>query len=407
MAGAIGFGRETGDAMRVLLTNNTLDERAGTELYVRDLAIELLRRGHQPVAYSTKLGAVANELRAATVPVIARIDSLGEVPDIIHGHHHREALTAMLHFPQTPAIYYCHGWLPYEEAPLRFPRIRRYVAVDDVCRERLIAEGGIPPDRIDVILNFFDPARFPHRGPLPSRPKKALAFGNTFKELVDLPILRKACAKLDIELHATGLGVGYSERDPGRLLGEYDVVFAKARAALEAMAVGCAVVLAMPGRLGQMVVQADFAALRQVNFGIRTLSRPLEVESLISELRRYDATEAAGVSMLVRQNCTLGAAVDQIVAIYEAVVAENRAAPVTVSVEADRAAAQYLEGEARRWWKRAGWIVRWVRAVVAILDYLSRARSKPSQHPKSRIQVADETSTESHDAPRPLVKPSA
>lgn len=84
--------------MRVLLTNNTLSARAGSELYVRDIAIELMRRGHHPVAYSTQLGAVADELRGATVPVIGNLDSPGEPPDIIHGQHHYESLSAMLRF---------------------------------------------------------------------------------------------------------------------------------------------------------------------------------------------------------------------------------------------------------------------------------------------------------------------
>jgi hypothetical protein len=127
--------------MRVLLTNNTLNLRAGSELYVLDVATELMRRGHHPVAYSTILGPVADELRAATVPVIQTLDALGEPPDIIHGQHHYDALSAMLWFPETPAIYYCHGWIPKEESTLRFPRILRYVAVDELCRERLIAEG--------------------------------------------------------------------------------------------------------------------------------------------------------------------------------------------------------------------------------------------------------------------------
>ena len=106
--------------MRILLTNNTLARRAGTELYIRDLAMELMRRGHRPVAYSTELGEVAEELRAATVPVMSSLESLGEAPDIIHGHHHYDTLAAMMWFPETPAIYYCHGWLPWEETPLRF-----------------------------------------------------------------------------------------------------------------------------------------------------------------------------------------------------------------------------------------------------------------------------------------------
>jgi hypothetical protein len=55
--------------MRVLFTNNTLAGRMGTELYVRDVAVALLKRGHQPIAYSTILGDVADELRAAGIPV--------------------------------------------------------------------------------------------------------------------------------------------------------------------------------------------------------------------------------------------------------------------------------------------------------------------------------------------------
>ena len=157
--------------MRILLTNNSLAAHAGSELYIRDLAVELMRRGHHPVAYSTYLGAVAEELRAATIPVIDRLESLGEPPDIIHGQHHYETLSALLRFPATPALYYCHGWLPWEEATLQHPNIHYYVAVDELCRERLIAEGGIHPGRIEVILNFFDERLFPSRTPLPRKPK--------------------------------------------------------------------------------------------------------------------------------------------------------------------------------------------------------------------------------------------
>ena len=112
--------------MRVLITNNTLDTRAGSELYVRDLASALLRRGHNPVAYSTRLGAVAEELRSATIPVIDDLNLLTVPPDIIHGQHHLEAMTAMLHFPDTPAVYFCHGWLPWEEMAPRFPTNQRF-----------------------------------------------------------------------------------------------------------------------------------------------------------------------------------------------------------------------------------------------------------------------------------------
>ncbi len=328
--------------MRVLLTNNTLNLRAGSELYLLDVAIELMRRGHHPVAYSTILGPVADELRAATIPVIQTLDALGEPPDIIHGQHHYDALSAMLWFPETPAIYYCHGWTPPEESPLRFPRILRYVAVDELCRERLIAEGGIPANRIELILNFFDENRFLPRPPLPVSPRVALVFGNTFDENALTPI-RDACQQCGIELHVRGIAAGCTDSNPGDLLPRYDVVFAKARAAIEAMAVGNAVVLCNAGRLGPMVTTENFASLRMLNFGVRTLSRPLTAKLVIDELQRYNAADAARVSTLVRANCGLQPAMDRIIDLYQQVLAEARQCPPRVSIESDRAVARYLE----------------------------------------------------------------
>lgn len=329
--------------MRVLLTNNSLQFRAGSELYVRDLAIELMRRGHHPIAYSTKLGTVAEELRAATVPVTETLGSLGTPPDIIHGQHHYETLTAILRFPETPAIYYCHGWIPWQEAPLRSPRIVRYVAVDEICRERLITEGEIAPGRIELLFNFFDARRFAPRAPLPSRPRLALAFGNAFRERQDVSVLREACACRGIELHSAGIGVENPEVDPGRLLAQYDIVFAKGRAAIEAMAVGAAVVLCGYGKMGPAVAAANFASLRRQNFGLRALSRPLDVDGVVSELDRYNAEAAAEVSEMARDSCELQPAVDRIVDLYSRVIEEARRNPAPDAAAVCRDAARYME----------------------------------------------------------------
>ncbi|HWR50897.1 MAG TPA: glycosyltransferase [Bryobacteraceae bacterium] len=329
--------------MRVLLTNNALDVRAGTELYLRDVAVELIRRGHQPTAYSTKLGAMAEELRRADVPVVSGLDALDSPPDIIHGHHHYETQTAILRFPEVPAIYYCHGWLPWQEAPLRSPRIFRYVAVDELCRERLIVQGGIAPEKIELLLNFFDARLFPARRRLPSSPRLALAFGHTFSETSELPVLRKACGRCGIELHVAGLHSGATELNPGRRLADYDIVFAKARAAIEAVAVGAAVVLCGYEKLGPMVTASNFDSLRRLNFGFRTLSRPLEADLVVASLRQYDAGDAGEVSKLVRQNCELRPAVDRLINLYSEVIEEARTGPVVSDRDAALAAARYLE----------------------------------------------------------------
>src|SRR5262245_41598144 len=144
----------------VLFTNNTLAPRAGTEAYVRDVATALLRRGHHPVAFSLVLGPIAEDLRRATVPVVDDLARVTAIPDVIHGHHHLETMIAALRFPGVPIVHFCHGWSPWEEMPLRHPAIRKYVAVDEVCLDRLIREEGIPSDRAELLLNFVDLERF-------------------------------------------------------------------------------------------------------------------------------------------------------------------------------------------------------------------------------------------------------
>jgi hypothetical protein len=302
--------------VRVLLTNNGLDCRAGSELYVRDLALGLVRRGHQPVAFSTALGAVAAELRSATVPVVDDLERLAVPPDVIHGHHHLETTIAMQHFPGVPVVSFCHGWLPWEECPPVSPRIRRYVAVDDLCHERLVTEHGIAPDRVETLLNFVDLERFRPRGKLPPRPGRALVFSNRAGESSQLPAVRAACSELGIALEVAGAASGRVLERPEEALPGFDLVFAKGRAALEALAVGCAVVVCDAHGLGPMVTTDALERLRALNFGVRLLARRLERSAVAEEIARYDPHDAAAVSARVRDEAGLERALDRIEAIY-------------------------------------------------------------------------------------------
>jgi hypothetical protein len=331
--------------MRVLLTNTNLSARAGTQLYVHDVAIELLNRGHQPVAFSTVPGPIAESLRAATVPVVDNLDRMAEPPDVIHGQHHFETLMALLHFPGVPAISFCHGWTPWEEQPLIFPRVLRYVAVDEVCRDRLVAEHGIAPECVRVVFNFVDPARFKPRSPLPPAPRRALAFGNEFVEGPALSAIRSACAAAGIQLDVAGIGAGRPESEPERLLPAYDLVFARARAALEAMAVGTAVVLCGPRGLGPLVTPEDWERLRRLNFGVRTFTNPVTDGGVAEQIRRYAPAAAEAVSVRVRTEATLSGAVDQLVGVYEVAIREARSRRFDVASDVV-AASRYLHTHA-------------------------------------------------------------
>ncbi len=309
--------------MKILITNGDLSARAGTQLYVRDVALGLLRRGHSPFVFSPVLGEGAAELRAATIPVVDNLNSLSVKPDVIHGHHHLQTMTALLRFPGVPAVYFCHGWIPWEEAPPRFPRILRYVAVDYASRDRLIFEHGIPENQVKVLLNFVDLERFKSRPPLPPSPKRALIFSNYATEETYIPMVREACRQVGIELDVAGAGVGRPCDRPERVLGNYDIVFAKARAALEAMAVGTAVILCDMGKMGAMVTMSEVDKFRTANFGIRVRQEPVSVDLLVREIKRYDAYDAALVSQHIRQTAGHENVIEEIISIYHEISKEK------------------------------------------------------------------------------------
>jgi hypothetical protein len=118
-----------------------------------------------------------------------------------------------------------------------------------------------------------------------------------------LPALPEACARAGVTLEFCGGASGNPTAAPEALLGRYDLVFAKARCALEALAVGAAVVLCDPPRMGPLVTRAGVERLRTV----------------------------AGRE----------AAVDRLIALYDEVVADHRAHPPEAAAER-AATAAYL-----------------------------------------------------------------
>ena len=344
--------------LTVLLTNFELGVRGGTQLYLRDVALGLLQRGHRPFAYSPVLGEVAEELRGASIPVVDNLDRVEQPPDIIHGHHNHELMTALLRFPETPAVRFCHGWL--DDRPCRFPRILRYVAVDQTTHDRCVLEWGLPGDRVELLLNFVDLSRFARRAPLPARPARALVFSNNAR--MHLAAVREACAWQGITVDAIGESVGGAMAKPERVLGQYDLVFAKGRAAIEAIATGAAVVLCDAVGTGPLVTAGDFDRLRSLNFGFRALRNPVAAATIASEVRRYDASDAARVCERLRDEAGADPAVDAIVDLYRETIAEFEQSDRAPAAAEMRATAAYLRSLGPRLQWAAG-----PRAALAVL----------------------------------------
>ncbi len=316
--------------MKILLTNLTLAGRTGTEVVTRDLALGLVRAGHVACVFSPRLGPIAGEISAAGVAVVSRLDEVPFRPDIIHGHHHVETTVALLHFHDVPAIFVCHDRLSWHDTPPPLEAIRRYVAVDRNCLERLLTEAGVQGNRTRLILNAVDLLRFRQRRPLPAKPARALVFSNYAAHGADLQTLRRACEDAGLELTVLGSGVAAQADRPEDVIGNYDLVFAKARCALEALAAGCAVILYDWQGLGPIVTSADVAELRSWNFGMRCLQRRLTTGAVKAEIARYDPLDAARVTRLIRCEASLDKAVADYVNLYKEALADSGAVRVSV-----------------------------------------------------------------------------
>lgn len=344
--------------LRVLITNQALGSPTGTEVYVRDLARQLLARGHRPVVYSPNPGTTADELRRVTIPVASHLRQVTLAPDVIHGHHTHPTMTALAAFPDSPAVFFCHDWDAWHDAPLEHPRVRRHVAVDQTCYDRLVCLGGVSPQRAVHLPNWADIQRFRQRAPLPERPRRVLVFSNLAKIGGRRDVFRAACHPKGVEVEALGLAAGQSVAHPEERLGQYDLVFARGKCALEALATGNAVALYGFGRLGPLVTIDNLDELRALNFGRRAIQEPLTAEGIRRRLAQYDAHDAMNVAAHVRRVCDIHDVVDGLVDLYRQVIVEQGSAAADRHAET-RAMSDYLsrtqmmvELGARRWQRK-------------------------------------------------------
>ncbi|HEX5069241.1 MAG TPA: glycosyltransferase family 4 protein [Vicinamibacterales bacterium] len=331
-------------SLRLLLTNVTLAGRTGTEIVTRDLALGLHRRGHRVAVYAPSRGPIADELETAGVRVVTRIDDI-DGPDIVHGHHFIETVEALARFPRARGIFVCHDRTAPHSCPPRWPAVQRFVAVDENCLERLQQDCEIPAAETRVILNAVDMSRFaPRAAPLPAKPARALVFSHNAWPGTHADVVRAVCDRLAIPVDVMGAGAGNVADAPEAHLPQYDLVFAKARCALEAMAAGAAVVLCDTVGSGPMVTPDLVSCLRQWNFGARTLTQALNPDRLAREIDKYDPAQAAATSAMIRQEASLDMALDRYEELYREVM--------ELPVPADRSVRPLLQALLRR----IGWV---------------------------------------------------
>jgi hypothetical protein len=282
--------------LRVLITNLFVANYTGSETVVELLADALSRAGHAPMIFAPTLGPQAARMQARGHIVVDRLALLPQRPDVMHLQHITPALMAMAAFPDVPAVFSCHSATLEVEAPRPHPQIRQFVAVDDLCFA-LCAKREIPEERLSVILNAVDLTRFMARPPLPPKPKAALMLTKTWEQQ---SLVRAACARAGLTLDELGPATRKMTDQIEKVLPRYDIVFATARMALEAAAVGCAVVVADGRGFAGMLRGENLKAWRRLNFGVGVLTAPVTAAALDAAIAAYDAADAADVCERLR-----------------------------------------------------------------------------------------------------------
>lgn len=280
------------------------------------------------MAYSAVHGQISFELRKIGVPVLDTLEDIHDPPDIIHGHHHLDTTYALLCFPDTPCVNFCHGIVPWEELPAAaLEAIRLYVAVSVATKSHLLSYG-VPPSSIRVLPNFVDSTRFApfvndHRLAVdasdePTRPIKALAYGNYRCKYHN--IIEEACKKEGIVLDSIGRPWGNSILNPEDILADYDIVFCYGKSAIESLYSGCHVILCHIDGVGPSVNESNFNELRLRNFGFHTCQEIPELRALQQKLHMIRNERECGAKPITEdQRDSLGSDyfIDCLIDIYK------------------------------------------------------------------------------------------
>ena len=331
--------------MKILITNNTLAKLGGSEWVVIELAKALISRGHDVVACSSQIGEAGSLLRGMSVLTIPDPLDSPFKPDVIHGQHHLDTMRALCAFPDVPAIYHCHGYMPWVEDPPIHPRIRYYAGMCSSISKRICLSLGLTDQKVKTVPNWVDLGRFRFVRNPAQKPQKALLYLRSFdRNGWHASQLCHALETMDIKLDLW-LPRG-DTLAPEVVLPEYDIVLASGRSAVEAMASGCAVLPISPSSCLDLVDPSNFDLFQSQNFSPKLSAGHFNAQAIINAISSYDPGRVAAVTATVRSKCALDAAVDVLESLYMKTVkefSEQCSPPSTGHIDELRALTNYIQ----------------------------------------------------------------
>lgn len=248
--------------MRILITNNRLDARGGSESYVETVMVALRHLGHDVIAFSPGLGAVATGLRELGFEVHDDASRLPAGIDVVHGQHANAVAHVRHALPAVPLVFVSHSWFITAEDPCIDLGPAALVALNDRVESRLrsmaLAPGvGLHRLRQPIEIGFFQG----NRRPPAERARSALLVSRKIRGR--LSSIHEACERAGIELRT----LRGESPDPRVEMAAADIVMASGRSALESMSMARPTLLLDQTVCGGWITEDSWAEIEGDGFG--------------------------------------------------------------------------------------------------------------------------------------------
>lgn len=342
--------------MRIVLANNHLRDRGGSETYLITVARELERMGHDVVLFAGEPPGDGVPLaRQEGMAFSTSVTELGGPPDRILAQDGIVSGLLAAAFPSVPQVFVAHGVHHAFQLPPALPEtVTAVVALNDRVASRAGAMAAAVP-----VIRLRQPVEletFSSRRPARESPRRLLLFGN-HQVLERTAALRRTCAERGVDVIAIGGSAG-ATAEPAGALRETDIVVGYGRCIVEAMATGrCAYVYDRFGADG-WVDGSTYEALESTGFNGKAAAAPPGADDFVAALESYDAGRALEGRDLAYRYHDVRDHAAQLVKIFEQ-VAPKHADP-------------RLSWELARLW-REQW--RWERQVIGAVDAIRRLQA--------------------------------
>lgn len=307
--------------MKIVIANERLAKRTGTELAARDVAHALQKRGHDVVMTALELGPLAREMADVDGLQIAQPDSIGFQPDVIHLNDLGLAQTLSEQFPSVPMLLHWHKFVP-EDFALPSENIRVLCGTTPRINDKIERLTGTVPDAL--LGNFVDFSRFSARQTkLPSRPSQLLLVGQQKRGMRMLTLMLMVASRNRVRLNLVGPRFLKRVDNLPAHAAQFDLAIASGRCALECIAAGTGLVVADSNGVGDFVTTANYDRFRDGNFSYGSFSGELSYKRLLAAVQKYDAEEAQAVHEKVRREADIATQIAQIEELYSLTIARG------------------------------------------------------------------------------------